>query len=381
MTKICVLLSLLYFSKVESQIIYRLQLTNLSRSALSVRLNSESIKKIAPNQSLAILDSIDYYQFQFVEVEIASESKNVFAVKKIPFLVINKSEIELKINDPFNTELGKGYQFEGLPFEDEQQRMFNLYYPAKNAFDTWEKEAYKNYYKLPANFQRDSVGGIIKQQRIDHLQFVSDFITSIKNSHLAYYLFDSEFSSPKNVMTIGKQAVISIFQTLDSSYYKTEIGKKNLSYVSKMKANTVGSVIPNFKFRTRDFSEHDLFEYIGDSQALLIFTMKSCKACVEQIPKIKEIEMALNPAIKIIYVTLDRSEKEWDNHLQKVKYPGIMTINISPYNYTIDLKDLFMVTFVPQIFLIDKNHEILYDNLSPSEDDDLIILKQLLGLG
>ena len=380
MTKNIILFLLTFcFSTLKGQTIYQLTVSNLSEKPFAFKLNN-TISNISPSQSITIQDSTGFDQLVLINMKINDENQDSSKVQNIQFIAENKSKIKIEVYDIDSIHYEKGFKLFGLPYLEEQD-ILKDFFLKKDEFEfSVKNEHSKKNNRLLTNFQRDSISDVMRVHRKEYLSIIENLIIDNKDSYLAYHLFKSEFLIPKNILTIGKVKTISIFELLDTSYNKTEIGEFISNYVQHLKSNSVGANIKNFKFRTYGLEEHDFYSYIKNSKALLIFTARGCKACIEQIPIIKDIEKELNPDIKIVYVSLDRSMGDWEKTMKSGNYPGLMTINLEPYNYLADLQNLFMVTFIPQLFLIDKDYTILYDNLSPYEDEKLTRLKKLLNI-
>lgn len=366
---------------VNGQAKFQLTVSNLSVKSLALKINSQPAKSVFPSQSVVFLDSTGIDLLALVDLKINYEYKGKQQVQTMQFVAGDKSKIKLEIYDADSMEFNKGYRLSGLPFPEKQEILVKDFFVRKNDFTQWLKNEYsKINNRLYPNIQTDSVLNIIRAGRRQYLSYIEKFILIHRKSFLSYYIFKSEVLSPQSILNIGKGKAISIFEMLDYSYHKTELGRLLVSYIHDLKSNTVGSQVQNFKFKTKDFEEFELHSYIQNCKALLIFTAMGCKACHEQIPVIKEIKENYGADLKIIYVSLDRSVDEWEKDMNLFSYPGIVTVNISPYNYSTDLQSLFMVEFIPQVFLIGEDRKILYDNLSPYEDDKLMRLKELLSV-
>lgn len=368
-----------WVSGVKGQAIYQLGISNLSKMSLQINLGNRVSKNVAPFEAIIINDTIGSYPFALVDIEV-NRGNNRQQTQKIRFVARDKSNIDLQFYGSDVNNNGAQVKISGLPFPGGQATLKN-FLSEKNAFTIQVRKEYEKMrlFRL-TDFQKDSIARGIRTSRRQFLSRVEKLMIESKESYVICYMFESEFLDPKSILAIGKQKVISLFESLDTSFNKTEAGETVATYMRELKSASVGSSIRNFKFKTHDFREYDLHGVIKNSKALLIFTARGCKACIEQVPIIRKIEQDFKPNLEVVYVSLDRSVDEWNRNIESANYPGIMTINLLPYNYSVDLQKLFMVEFIPQVFLIDENFQIIYDNLSFVEDEKLLELKKILNL-
>ncbi len=371
----------LCFGAIKSQTTYQITISNLSKNPFEINVNQTDSKNVLHLQTLTIVDSTGFEPFALIKVKIIIVKQASQQVHEIQFVTEDNSKINLEVNNVDSIKNGKGFKISGSPFPEKQEVLINGYFKKKNEFTEWVRKEYvKTHDRTLSRLQSDSILNVVRRGRREYLSSIAKFIYNQKDSYIAFPVFKSEFMAPKSILAIGKEKVISIFELLDTSYYQTEIGKLTKNYIQNLKSNSVGAQIKNFRFKTEDFKEYNLHHIIKNSKALLIFTARGCKACIEQIPIIKEIERAYQSDMKILYVSLDPTVDVWKKNMETSHYPGLITLNIPPYNYSTDLEQLFMVSFIPQLFLIDENLTILYDNLSPFEDEKLTRLKKLLNI-
>lgn len=368
----------LCFGTLKSQTHYQLIVTNLSKKNFEIDLNHLGFKNVPPSQTLVIVDSTYIDQFVLIKVNII-EHHDSRKEREIQLVTENKSKILLEIFNVDSINYGKGFRLSNLPMAASQEFLLKDFFPRKTEFTAWLKKEYvKTHQRSLSSTKRDSILHNITLGRKQYLSSIEKMISEHKNFYVTNHIFKSEFLLPKNILAIGKEKVISIFDLLNSSDNKTDIGKYVACYVDHLKSNAVGAEIKNFRFRTLDATEYDFHHYVAGSKALLIFTARGCKGCIEQIPIIKKLKKEF-PDLKIVYVSLDRSVDEWKEDLNSSGYPGIITLNLPPFNFSTDLQEEFMVEFIPQLFLIDENRKILYDNLSRYEDEKLTRLRDILN--
>lgn len=369
----------LFFGNLKSQINYQLTISNLTKKNIEIDVNYLGFKNILPSQAMVYVDSIGLGTFELIKVKI-KEYKDSQKDQEIHMVAANKSKILLEIFNVDSIDYGKGFKLSDLPFPASQAFLLKNFFPEKFEFIDWVKKEYaKTHHPSLSNAQKDSILDNVRLGRKKYLSSMEKMINDYSNSYLAYYLFKSEFMIPKNILAIGKEKVIEISHLLDPSLNKMDLGKKVSTFVDRLKSNAVGAEINNFRFKTMDDSEYDFHHYISGSKALLIFTARGCKACMAQIGIIKKIQKE-HPGLKTVYVSLDKSISDWRKDVENSKYPGIITLNLPPYNNNTDLQDRFMVEFIPQLFFIDQEKKILYDNFSPFEDEHLTRLKTMVNV-
>lgn len=153
-------------------------------------------------------------------------------------------------------------------------------------------------------------------------------------------------------------------ETLDRviNVFSKEIQKTH--YIAKLvrrrdivKSLKVGSKAPEFNLSTNQGEEVYLGDYAG-KYLLIDFWASWCAPCRMAIPEVKKVYEAFNnEGLEIINISVDTKEKDW---LKAVKQENM------PWKQLRDTKniaDLYDITFIPNIFLIDEEGRIVANKL------------------
>lgn len=365
-----------------SQITFTIHVSNNSKNTISFRLPNNNSVHINPKEEIALKDTLADIQIASLNCEAILHQNGENIITNISFIVLNESLVRIELFNTNDLKKHLAYKISGLAYEPDISEGLHDYINKKNSFLKTRSKHYVNRYDYALTpYQKDSITKILRSDRLLYFKFVEDFLLKIKDSQIAYYLFEIEFLNNKSILNLGKEKVISVFEKLNPRWLNLEIGIRTKEFVRNLKLNMVGSKIQDFQFKTHDFKTYRLHKLIDESEyLLLIFTAKWCGACIKQIPEVRALFNRLKPNLQVVYISLDRSLQQWEEGL-KSDYPGLQTLNMPPYNFSLDLRNFFMVDFIPQVFLVKKNYEILYDNMSPYEDDDTLDrLKDILNV-
>jgi len=119
------------------------------------------------------------------------------------------------------------------------------------------------------------------------------------------------------------------------------------------KATAVGMWAPDFTLSTRDGKVVSLSDYKG-KYLLIDFWASWCGPCRHMIPEVKKIYSVFHSkGLEVLNVSLDRKESAWLKALDQEQMPWKQVRD------TKKVADLYNVTGIPDMFLIDKDGKIL----------------------
>lgn len=376
--KYIILITLQLTNLAYSQNLFSVIVKNSSNDTVVLHSQQETELTLAPKEIKEISETtIPEATLKVFSFTYKKNNKNntheekiiiVATKKRTPLIDFNVDQNNKLIYETYNTDYGKKELFSLIQYSEKQKQFIKR---QKNLYNT----KYSNAMTLK---QKDSLTKLILKERHTYLTDVIQVIRKVNDTKIAYDIFESEILNAKALLSLGKSKVAEAFGILNPTWIKTEIGQKISDQIAALKSNMVGATIQNFEFLTKDLRKLNIFSLTQRSKyTLIIFTAKWCGACKEQIPVIKSLLHKMKSDLTVIYISIDRSIEDWEEGLNS-NYPGLQTINLPPFNFSIDLKEKFGVNYIPQVFLIDNTNRILYDNLSPYSDDNLNQLKQLI---
>jgi len=297
------------------------------------------------------------------------------------FFATSGSKINIKIDNLDSISFGKGIQFTGIPFQDEENDFIRNILP--------KQEEYFRFYTANINIiqsgkfkkhQIDSIRDEISVVKVKFINEVLDFVVLNKHSYFSLYVFKIIILKPTYMLSLGRLKIIDAFNIYDGEIKNTELWLEVNKTISLKKSLEIGKKAPNFFFKTDNNEDFSLYELLTKEKTLLIFTAKYCGGCIKQIPIIKEISNSSVDKLQIIYVSIDRTKEDWFSSLKKNSYPGLQTCDLKYYNDGKSISNLYNVELIPQIFLIDSKSEILYNNIFQNDDDELTLLRRKLSI-
>jgi thiol-disulfide isomerase/thioredoxin len=266
-------------------------------------------------------------------------------------------------------------------FNLNQQQTVSKFLEQKKRFQTIRDSLYavKSIHTSSIN-KRDSLQNLIRSKHREYLSYVESLIQSNEDPLFNINIFESELLNSRGAFIFGKERIISIYMQFLSETDSLEIGKRVKKEINRFIANSVGGRVKDFAFKNAALEEHRFFQLFSDSEMVLVaFTAKWCGACIKQLPFLRNIEEQYRGKLKILFISLDRSISDWKESLN-MNYPGIVTLNMIPYNESMDLREMFLVDFIPQLYLVSRDFKILYDNVSPYDESGERLIEVLSGL-
>lgn len=138
-------------------------------------------------------------------------------------------------------------------------------------------------------------------------------------------------------------------------------GKQIKAQLARYRKLEVGRVAPYFTAVTpegKTISLHD----IGGKMKLLHFWIPGNEACEQENHKLVKIYKEFHDkGLEMVSFPMNVSREEWLNALEKNKFPWIQLTSIQNYP---DVCDLYSVSTMPTLFLLDSNNKVIIWNFS-----------------
>ena len=143
------------------------------------------------------------------------------------------------------------------------------------------------------------------------------------------------------------------------------LGKKLESTVEQMRRTAVGSIAPDFTLTTPDGQELSLASLRGN-YVLVDFWASWCGPCLREVPNVKKIYDKFHAkGFEILGVSLDEDKEDWINAIDKHDLNWKHVSSLKGWNCPV--AQLYSVTGVPAMFLLDKDGKIIASGLRGEE--------------
>ena len=261
-------------------------------------------------------------------------------------------------------------------FEVDKKRYLEYTNPsaeaAGKAFNFWkaaEKGQWKNYNKDSLHAVYDSLNQLNWQRKVA-------FIKQNTASYASLYFFNQKFivSSKFRPDSLNK-----LYLSLSKDVRITPLGKSVAASIKRKHELQLNHKMPDFSFRTSDEKMVSISEFRGKNNILLCFWASWCGPCIHNIPFLKQIEEAYRSKnLQVISISIDEDSIKWLAALEKYNMPWIQTCDLPVYTNKTSLSTLYEIHFIPQYFLINKEGELVYQNVLNDDNDDHIVLKEAL---
>ena len=130
-----------------------------------------------------------------------------------------------------------------------------------------------------------------------------------------------------------------------------------------------GDKMPEFKSKDINGNEVDIVEFCKGKKAVLLdFWASWCGPCRREIPNLKEIyKNYADKGFDILSISIDAEEEPW---LKAVKDEDLKWTNVRDTDHSI--ADLYKVSAVPTMYVVDGNGCLVAENLRGQELADKI---------
>jgi len=319
---------------------------------------------------------------QFVPIYLSIKNNNTNVTQQIVFVVSRNSKVNIIIEKFDSIPYGCGLKITGLQFQNEEDVFRKKIMPVQAEYNKFYKSEIAKISSISFNKEQiDSIRKAMKIKKAIYIKKIVGFVQDYKHSYFSLFVFKNIVLMPTYTLSFEKDEKQKIFELFEGYIKQTSLWKETQKLISLKKSIEIGQKARNFYFKTNTRNDYSLFELLDKKKVLLIFTGTFCGGCVQQIPIIRDIENRINnDKLQIIYVSLDKTEKEWLNTIKRRRYPGLQTCDISQFNNRKKISDLYNIELIPQVVLISQNQEILYNNIFVKDDDALTKLKNILQL-
>jgi len=221
----------------------------------------------------------------------------------------------------------------------------------------------------------DSIELLYKAKKKYLLDKKVEFIKRNSGSYFALYCF---VSSVLKTPYLTIDSVYSIYSKFTNDLKLTPKGESAYFYIKKKQSLLLSSKLPDLSFKTNFGENYRLSQFRGKKFVLICFWASWCKPCIKNIPSFIEIYKTYpTEQLQIISISIDTKKENWLPALQKYKMPWLQTCDIQEYIPERKVQVNYAISLIPQYFLIDKNGDLIYQNIQ-LHDDNLSKLKKIL---
>lgn len=198
------------------------------------------------------------------------------------------------------------------------------------------------------------------------------YIDSHHDQTIIPYLIDKLIRFNYDITTIE-----SYISTLTEKQRYSSLGElmQTRYNVAKLNGGNVGSQALDFTLSSADSKQITLSECYAKGYVLLDFWASWCVPCINEIPKVRQLDEKYGDKLQILSISADKNEADWRNAVEKlhltdwsqliIDYPD----NAENYYFTeqADISLAYGVEQIPCFILIDKNGTIAgrWSHLTP----------------
>lgn len=253
----------------------------------------------------------------------------------------------------------------------------------------WTKQHYfdnieladPRFLRMPFLYQR--VDHYINKLTVQHPDSISQSLFRIldemkpaKDYNFKYYLvhYLNEYANSK---VVGFDA---IYVALVERYYKTGLAdwteeeqlKKIIDNATTLKPLLIGKIAPNIEMETQDGKKVALHD-IDSPYTVLIFWDYECGHCKKAMPKLVEFNNKYkDKGVKLMAVCtrfMKETAKCWE-FIEEHNMGSFLNV-VDPYHRS-KYKLIYDIRSTPQIYILDKNKEILSKRISSEQLNEVI---------
>lgn len=254
-----------------------------------------------------------------IRLSVAEQQKNVFS--------------NVQVNNAVNaTSLGFEQMYQYISKEQEQLDI-----------------TYDKMMASPENGAlKDSLTFIVQRQYAKKLQFIRNH----RKQYYSFFIFSQEYI---NLQQFAVDSLISIFNSFPLDVKNSFEGKQTLAFLNIRKLREQKSQAPDFSFKDIEGKMITLSQYRG-KYVVVNFWASWCVPCVMEFPELNRLTADI-PEEKLvrIFITEDLDTLAFNNARIKYDLKGIHLFANR------ELITKYKANAVPQLYLIDKEGNIIYD--------------------
>ncbi|MGN6211703.1 TlpA family protein disulfide reductase [Parafilimonas sp.] len=197
-----------------------------------------------------------------------------------------------------------------------------------------------------------------------------EFIKKYPDSFMAFWLFESHIVHTE---TVKPDTLMNLYNTVLTDRYKNS---KAGAFIASLIKNKI-AITSNANFP--DFSVSDIrgnkveSSKLRDKLVLIQFWASWCRPCLEELPVLKELnEEYKDQDFKLISFSIDEDSTAFQKAIEKYSMNWTQIFKGMP------LFNSLGGSGVPQLYLIDKSGQVIY-NRDTTNDSDLVLLRNILS--
>jgi peroxiredoxin len=240
------------------------------------------------------------------------------------------------------------------------QDLFQTYLDEMNAFSKKEGEIRNRFQQAQMSGNETEMEAVRNEYGVmadNNLLFAKNFISKNNASPVAAYVYlMSMFSQAES------EELDSILTVFDPKIAESEFVKVIKDRADELRATAVGASAPDFSLPDMNGAALSLSSFKG-KYVLIDFWASWCQPCMMELPNVLEQYAAFkDKGFEIIGISLDRQEEPWRAAIadNKMTWPQAWDLAQGRQG---EVADLYGVTSIPHMVLVDKEGKIIAKNL------------------
>ena len=207
---------------------------------------------------------------------------------------------------------------------------------------------------------QDSIAQLYIAAKKNTEKTIDSLVENYPDSH-AVALIINNFVAKQRELAEVERMYAHLTPRIKNAY----LGKKLGATLEQMRRTAVGSIAPDFTLTTPDGQELSLASLRGN-YVLVDFWASWCGPCLREVPNVKKIyDKFHDKGFEIIGVSLDEDKEAWINAIDK---HGLNWKHVSSLKgWNCPVAQLYSVTGIPAMFLLDKDGKIVASGLRGEE--------------
>lgn len=189
---------------------------------------------------------------------------------------------------------------------------------------------------------------------------LDSLVNNYPNTHAAALIINNFLTKQKELSEVE-----TLYNKLTSRIQNAYLGKKLKATIEQMKITAVGSIAPDFTLQTPEGTDLNLSSFKG-KYVLLDFWASWCAPCLREVPNVKNVyDKYHEKGFEILSVSLDNNKDNWTTAIENHKLNWAHVSSLKGWKCPV--VELYHVTGVPAMFLLDKEGKILAKGLRGDE--------------